>query len=41
VGVAVRNPAFDITPHYYIKSIVTEKGIVGEPYEERLRKLLA
>jgi methylthioribose-1-phosphate isomerase len=39
-GVGVANPAFDITPHYYISAIITEKGIIREPYVERLRKLL-
>lgn len=37
-GVDVANPAFDITPHYYISAIITEKGILREPYEARLRK---
>ena len=35
-GVEVRNPAFDITPHRYIAAIVTENGIVREPYSENL-----
>jgi methylthioribose-1-phosphate isomerase len=39
-GVGVANPAFDITPHYYISAIITEKGIIREPYVERLGKLL-
>jgi methylthioribose-1-phosphate isomerase len=39
-GVGVANPAFDITPHYYVSAIITEKGIIREPYVERLRKLL-
>ena len=38
-GVNVANPAFDITPHRYISAIITEQGIVREPYVERLRKL--
>ena len=37
-GVAVANPAFDITPHYFVSAIITEKGILREPYEARLRK---
>jgi len=36
-GVAVANPAFDVTPHCYVTAIITEKGILREPYEERLR----
>ena len=39
-GVGVANPAFDVTPHYYISAIITEKSIIREPYVERLRKLL-
>ena len=35
-GIAVRNPAFDITPHDYVTAIVTENGIVREPYNENL-----
>jgi methylthioribose-1-phosphate isomerase len=37
-GVAVANPAFDITPHRYISAIITERGVLREPYEMRLRK---
>ena len=35
-GVAALNPAFDVTPHRYIKAIVTEAGIASEPYTESL-----
>jgi methylthioribose-1-phosphate isomerase len=38
-GVNVANPAFDITPHRYVSAIITEYGIVREPYTEKLRKL--
>lgn len=38
--VRAANPAFDITPHHYITAIITEKGIVQEPYTENLKKLL-
>ncbi len=30
------NPAFDVTPHRYITAIITEKGIIREPYGEGL-----
>jgi methylthioribose-1-phosphate isomerase len=30
--IEVQNPAFDVTPHKYITAIITEKGIIGEPY---------
>jgi len=36
-GVAVRNPAFDVTPHRYVTAIVCEKGVARPPYTESLR----
>lgn len=36
-GVRVANPAFDITPHRYISAIITERGVIREPYVERLK----
>ncbi|MFC1967053.1 S-methyl-5-thioribose-1-phosphate isomerase [Chloroflexota bacterium] len=39
-GTAVFNPAFDVTPHRLITAIITEKGIVREPYVEGIRKVL-
>ncbi len=38
-GVAVENPAFDVTPHRYVTAIITERGVAREPYEETLRGL--
>jgi methylthioribose-1-phosphate isomerase len=38
-GVAVRNPAFDVTPHRYVTAIVCEKGVARPPYSESLRAL--
>ena len=35
-GIGVRNPAFDITPHKYIAAIITEMGVVRDPYSENL-----
>jgi len=35
----VANPAFDVTPHNYITLIITERGIIKEPYIERLREI--
>ena len=32
----VANPAFDVTPHRYITAIITERGIVKEPYIDGL-----
>ena len=39
LGVAVRNPAFDVTPARYVGAIVTELGIARPPYESSLRAL--
>lgn len=37
-GVAVANPAFDVTPARYITAIVTDQGVVYPPYTEGLRR---
>src|SRR5438045_2870987 len=39
-GVAVRNPAFDVTPHRYVTAIVCERGVARPPYEQSLRELV-
>ncbi len=33
-GISAANPAFDVTPHRYISAIITERGIIREPYGE-------
>lgn len=38
-GVAIYNPAFDITPNELVTAIVTEKGIIKAPYSDNLRQL--
>lgn len=38
-GVGIRNPAFDVTPHRYITAIITDRGVVGPPFERALRDL--
>lgn len=38
-GVPVANPAFDITPHRYITAIITERGVVSQPFEEGFTKI--
>jgi methylthioribose-1-phosphate isomerase len=38
-GVAVRNPAFDVTPASLITAIVTEAGIARPPYVQSLSRL--
>ena len=35
-GVGALNPAFDITPHRYVSAIVTEMGVLREPYDQSL-----
>ena len=39
-GVGARNPVFDVTPAELVDAIVTERGIVEQPTEERMRALL-
>ncbi|WP_297716376.1 S-methyl-5-thioribose-1-phosphate isomerase [Intestinimonas sp.] len=38
-GVGVCNPAFDVTPHRLLTGIVTEKGVIHPPFDERLAAL--
>ncbi len=38
-GIAVANPAFDVTPNRYVSAIITERGVARAPYEESLRRL--
>jgi methylthioribose-1-phosphate isomerase len=38
-GTAVRNPAFDVTPHRYVTAIITERGVARAPYTDSLREL--
>ena len=39
-GVAVRHPAFDVTPASLVSAIVTERGIARAPFEASLAALL-
>jgi len=39
-GVAIENPAFDVTPAKYVAAIITERGIARAPYDASLRKLV-
>ena len=39
-GIAVRNPAFDVTPHRYVTAIICERGVARPPYGETLRALV-
>lgn len=40
-GVAVTNPAFDITPARLVTAMITEAGVARPPYESALRSLLS
>ena len=37
----VFNPAFDITPGKFITGIITEKGIITNPYKTKIKELLS
>ena len=39
-GVAVANPAFDVTPSRYVTGIITENGVATRPYRARLKELV-
>jgi methylthioribose-1-phosphate isomerase len=39
-GVAVQNPAFDVTPARYVSAIITERGVARAPYQESLKSLV-
>jgi methylthioribose-1-phosphate isomerase len=39
VGIKVRNPAFDVTPHELVTGFITELGIVSAPYATNLHAL--
>lgn len=38
VGVAVRHPAFDVTPAKFITAIITDRGVLRPPYSESIAK---
>lgn len=38
-GVAMENPAFDVTPHQNITAIITEKGVIYPPYDINIPRL--
>jgi methylthioribose-1-phosphate isomerase len=40
-AVKAYNPAFDVTPHRFISAIITERGIVQNPYRLNLKKVLS
>lgn len=40
-GVNAAHPAFDVTPHYLVTAIITERGVVEPPFEKGLRRVTA
>jgi methylthioribose-1-phosphate isomerase len=38
-GTRAANPAFDVTPHRYVTAIITDRGVVREPYDKNLAAL--
>jgi methylthioribose-1-phosphate isomerase len=38
-GTEALNPAFDVTPHRYVSAIITERGVVRDPYTKSLPQL--
>lgn len=38
-GIIIYNPAFDVTPAEYITGIITERGVIHKPTEEKIRAL--
>jgi methylthioribose-1-phosphate isomerase len=39
-GISAANPAFDVTPHKYITAIITDKGIIREPYTKGIKRII-
>ena len=40
-GVAVRHPAFDVTPARLITAIITDRGVLRAPYDEGIRRAMS
>jgi len=40
-GTKVFNPAFDVTPQFFIKAFITEKGILRKPFARHLKRTKA
>ncbi len=39
-GVSVRNPSFDVTPAELVSGLITEKGVIFEPNEAKIKKVV-
>ena len=40
-GVSVANPAFDMTPPELITAIISDKGLIGSPFEENISRVMS
>lgn len=40
-GIAVRHPAFDVTPAKLVSAIITERGVLRAPYGDAIARVLA
>jgi len=40
-GISAANPAFDVTPYKYITAIITDKGVIKEPYTTSIKRLFS
>ncbi|WP_353062981.1 S-methyl-5-thioribose-1-phosphate isomerase [Tunturibacter psychrotolerans] len=38
-GVAIENPAFDVTPAKYVTAIITERGVLTAPYNQSIKAM--
>jgi methylthioribose-1-phosphate isomerase len=38
-GVAIENPAFDVTPAKYVTAIITERGVLRAPYDQSIQNM--
>jgi len=38
-GVAIENPAFDVTPAKYVTAIITERGVLSAPFNESIQRM--
>ncbi|MBB5328027.1 S-methyl-5-thioribose-1-phosphate isomerase [Tunturiibacter gelidoferens] len=38
-GVAIENPAFDVTPAKYVTAIITERGVLTAPYNQSIKAI--
>lgn len=39
-GVPVYNPAFDVTPHYLVTALITDRGVIRPPFDQGLAEVL-